>query len=685
VSTCNSLPYIQIQHPPLKLLVDTGCFVSIIRPSVAETNFPSSIYYGNSKIKTATGEKEIKFKADIPAFSEFCSNDIFRFLLYDFHDFFDGIIGLRDLLKLKLSIDLTNNRLISDSLIIPLYFRQPDEKSFTNADALSRIEINAVEDDNSSIIVNIGDTMTEISQVTDEYLNNSDHVPQSAAPKSVEPTPSTSKIKIISNVQIKPPDRVISDNETIHSAVENPIVEIPVTDKPLNNYKNQIIINCPRDAINHNVKTQKIFDKTRLIFSIPLNNFETNMIKQYLNPKQSYTLFFKTPEIAPRFTKIVQMYFKNTSFKFVKSNVLLTDVIDLDEQKDTLKYYHEGKTCHKGINEMKSAITRNWYWPNMINDITHYVNNCETCQIAKYDRNPPVIKFNLTPTASKPFEQIHIDTFKILNHSFLTILDSFSKYGQAYPITSLNPINIIDALLSFISHHGLPYKITSDCGGEFKNNLLEDFCKLHKIELHYTTPKNSNSNSLVERFHSTLAEEIRCLRLEKPNESTNKLIYYAIIGYNNAIHSVTGYTPFEIVKGHINTSDPFDLNDRRIISNYIQQHKENVKTLYNNIQQKSANKKEQIINNQNANRQDPEPYTPNQTAYIKTKARNKAYPKFVKTKVITDLDKKLTTQQGIYHKNHVKRNRKTNKENLSLQPNSQNGNSPQNPPHHNPN
>jgi hypothetical protein len=335
VSTCNSLPYIQIQHPPLKLLVDTGCFVSIIRPSVAETNFPSSIYYGNSKIKTATGEKEIKFKADIPAFSEFCSNDIFRFLLYDFHDFFDGIIGLRDLLKLKLSIDLTNNRLISDSLIIPLYFRQPDEKSFTNADALSRIEINAVEDDNSSIIVNIGDTMTEISQVTDEYLNNSDHVPQSAAPKSVEPTPSTSKIKIISNVQIKPPDRVISDNETIHSAVENPIVEIPVTDKPLNNYKNQIIINCPRDAINHNVKTQKIFDKTRLIFSIPLNNFETNMIKQYLNPKQSYTLFFKTPEIAPRFTKIVQMYFKNTSFKFVKSNVLLTDVIDLDEQKDT--------------------------------------------------------------------------------------------------------------------------------------------------------------------------------------------------------------------------------------------------------------------------------------------------------------------------------------------------------------
>jgi hypothetical protein len=1224
VSTCNSLPYIKIQNPPLKLLIDTGCFISIIRPSVAETYFPSSIYHENSKIKTATGEKELKYKADIPAFSEFCSDDNFKFLLYDFHDFFDGIIGLRDLLKLKLSIDLTHNRLISDSLIIPLFFRQTHEKSFTfsvdahevmkiklpvnclkgdviipeqkikalyvpetlttadngfantevhnntnnritltlespinvisfptsqqqhfdffhldsfltksknikhspdiqnlirtdhlndeekkailslchefkdifhsddktltftnqvkhtikttdeipvhtksyrypfvhkaevakqieqmlengiirpsqspwsspiwivpkkmdasgktkwrivvdyrkinektiddryplpnindildklgkcqyfttldlasgfhqiemdpesipktafnvenghyeyvrmpfglknapatfqrvmdnvlkdlqgkvcfvymddiiifstslqehtsnlrlvfeklrkcrfkiqldkseflrkeveflghvitpdgikpnpkkieaikkfpipktvkdiksflgllgyyrrfiknfakitkpftkclkkgekilhttefcrafeycknilsnepilqypdfskpfilttdasqfaigailsqgeigkdlpiayasrtlntaecnystiekellaivwstkyfrpylfgnkftivtdhkplqwlfnlkepssrlvrwrlkleefnynivykkgkqntNADALSRIEIHALEkdDDRFSTIGNEGD----ISETIDKYLTNPDPKPTLDCPSLKELTSklkSKQKINIISDIQIKPPD--YDDNETIHTSIENPVLEIPITNKPVNYFKSQIIIHCNKDALKPNIKITKAFDKTKITASIPLTNFETNtvnILKTNLDPKQTHCLFFKSPEIEPRFIKTVQMYFKNTAFKFIKSNIILQDLVNLEDQKEKLKYHHESKTCHKGINEMTNSLQRNYYWPNMIKDITAYVNNCEICQTAKYERNPPVIKFNLTPTSSKPFEHIHMDTFKILNHSFLTILDSFSRYGQAYCITSLNPINILNSLLTFISHHGLPQKITTDCGGEFKNNVLSDFCKLHKIELHYTTPKNSNSNSPVERFHSTLAEEIRCLKLEKPRDSIETLISYAIIGYNNAIHSVTNYTPFEIVKGHINSDDPFEMTDTKIISNYIQQHKEKVQTLYADIKEKTQTKKEQIVDKLNATREEPKTFIPGHSAYISTKERNKAKPKFISSKILANNDKKLKTRQGTYHKATVKEPRK---------------------------
>lgn len=142
----------------------------------------------------------------------------------------------------------------------------------------------------------------------------------------------------------------------------------------------------------------------------------------------------------------MQIYFKNSSFQLLQSSQLLEDVIDIETQKQKLEYYHVGKTCHKGINEIKASLSRNCYWSDMIKDITNFVNNCKTCQTAKYDRHPPVLKFNLTPTASKPFEHIHAATFKILNHTFFTILDSFSKYGQAYPIQSLHTINIIDNL-----------------------------------------------------------------------------------------------------------------------------------------------------------------------------------------------------------------------------------------------
>lgn len=285
---------------------------------------------------------------------------------------------------------------------------------------------------------------------------------------------------------------------------------------------------------------------------------------------------------------------------------MVSDIDNSDEQKLKLKlkYFHEGKTCHKGINEMHKSLTKNYYWPSMINDITCYVNSCEICQTAKYERNPPILQFNITPTASESFEHIHIDTFFILNQKFLTTIDAFSKYGQAYHIDSIIALNTIDKILTYITHHGLPVKITVDRGTEFKNNNLENFCKLHKIELHYTTAKNSNSNSPVERFHSTLAEQIRCLKLEKPQETVIELMPYAIIGYNNTLHSVTGYTPFQIINGHINHSVPYELTEDKIISNYIQKYKDKMKIVYNKVQQKISDNKNKIINKLNTQREE---------------------------------------------------------------------------------
>ena len=71
----NSLPYIKIKNPPLKLLVDTGCYHSI-----AETYFPETIYHFPTIIKTGTGEKETLLKAKVKAFPEFLFQ--YRYLFY---------------------------------------------------------------------------------------------------------------------------------------------------------------------------------------------------------------------------------------------------------------------------------------------------------------------------------------------------------------------------------------------------------------------------------------------------------------------------------------------------------------------------------------------------------------------------------------------------------------------------
>lgn len=56
-------------------------------------------------------------------------------------------------------------------------------------------------------------------------------------------------------------------------------------------------------------------------------------------------------------------------------------------------------------------------------------------------------------------------------------------------------------------------------------------------------PLHSTSNGQVERFHSTLLEIARCLKLQKGLTDTTNLIMQAAIEYNRSIHSVKGEKP----------------------------------------------------------------------------------------------------------------------------------------------
>lgn len=130
--------------------------------------------------------------------------------------------------------------------------------------------------------------------------------------------------------------------------------------------------------------------------------------------------------------------------------------------------------------------------------INKIINECETCLISKYERNPYKTPFLGPMLAKRPFEVIHIDTFSFESNKFLTLIDLFSKYTQAYHVQDLTGITILNKLRHYFAHHGYPTKIVCDEGKEFKNHVLEEQCKLFKINLHYTTNYNSNSNSPIE-------------------------------------------------------------------------------------------------------------------------------------------------------------------------------------------
>jgi len=51
----------------------------------------------------------------------------------------------------------------------------------------------------------------------------------------------------------------------------------------------------------------------------------------------------------------------------------------------------------------------------------------------------------------------------------------------------------------------------------------------------------------VERFHSTLAEIARCLKIERGIKDTVELILLVTIEYNKTIHSITNKRPIDVI------------------------------------------------------------------------------------------------------------------------------------------
>lgn len=585
-------------------------------------------------------------------------------------------------LKWLMSLKEPNSRLVRWRLKLEEFDYEIEYKKGkhnTNADALSRIEIHTKETET--------DDITHLTKYIDEFneelsgrhkRQNIDAENESLIGNIEEPPSMEDVAEDQQESQRRDStetERTISAEEesdvaTVHTSQENPIQEMPITERCLNSFDHQIkltfVLHSPARP-----KTEQTFPhKKRLHAQISTSNLESDVIhlfKNYINPKFTYAIYFSNETYIPQINEILRTTFKNNAYKLIKTNIILEDLNDEHQQQDLIRNTHEGKTNHRGILETESRIRRTYYWPGIKKNVTDFINVCDICQTSKYDRNPPNQTLMLTPTPSKPFEIIHIDTFQAQSQKFLTLIDTFSKYAQAYPLATLSGIEVVKALLTFSTHHGLPQLIIMDRGTELKNTVVLEFLKIHKIKTHFITVNNPQSNGAIERFHSTLVEHLRIIRA-KNNGKIDILNHmpYAILGYNNSIHSTTKQKPIDVINGHLNTKDPFDINiNEQLMNNYIQEHRDFTSEIYRQLNEKLITDKEKVITYHNKNREEPLQYDDDTDAYrkITTLTRNKLNPKFSKEKVVQDKGVKIRTINRNLHKRNLKRP-KTNQKKL---------------------
>lgn len=476
----------------------------------------------------------------------------------------------------------------------------------TNADALSRAKIfhnsidslavNFEDNEDDEIIPRIFENVRREMEREAEN-NNNQHIPEEppALPLSI-PTATSDSMSIVSS----DPNQLVSTN---HTQADNENNGIPIIDDAIERQQKQFYIRSTPGS-TYRVENRTTNSKVTIkdVF-IPVNNTEQEIIrflKEHTIADRVFHCYFIDESLYLTFSRVYTTIFNERGPKLIRCTCRVTLVENKSEQLDIIKKYHEGKNIHRGIQETFKHIRRNYHWPNMLLTIQTFINKCDTCLKAKYERNPLRPPLMVTETPTKPLQHLFMDLYSTGGGTFLTIIDNFSKFAQAVPMLGSSSVHVADALLKIFSILGLPLKITTDSDTKFENDVLKEICASHNIEIHFTTPYNPNSNSPIERFHSTIGEIIRIQRMTNKDDTIQVIMRYAVIAYNNSIHSATGYTPHELLYGHTAARNPLELYyPREFYQDFVLKHRANAEAVQECVAAHLSKNKEQVIAKRN--------------------------------------------------------------------------------------
>lgn len=428
------------------------------------------------------------------------------------------------------------------------------------------------------------------------------------------------------------------DSQTVHSAEESADYYIHFTERPINYYRNQLILKFFHSS---EIINETLFGKfKRTIVCEP--NFTddkiTEIIKTFHNGKQTAIM---APESL--YKSLQDVYKKHFDQKghFVITQNIVEDVHLEDRQNEIIVKEH--LRAHRGVTEVEAQLKRTYFFPRMQAKIKSYINTCNICNKHKYERKPYNIKISPRAVTEKPLERVHMDIFIIDKCNFLSLIDSFTKHLQMISIKTKNLIHVQKALGKYISTFGVPKTIITDHETTFLSIQLRSFLDKLGTQLMYAA--SSESNGQIERTHSTIIEIFNTNKHKFKGMGTKSKIKLSVALYNDTVHSATKFTPNEIMFNQNNIANPEEVL-------------KNAQTLFLKTKENILRSQQKLIKD-NDNREDPPHLEEGQEVFVIPNIRTKTQPRANNTTVNETHDKTFKNKRNIKrHKNKIKRLKK---------------------------
>lgn len=201
---------------------------------------------------------------------------------------------------------------------------------------------------------------------------------------------------------------------------------------------------------------------------------------------------------------------------------------------------------HQGIVKSK-AIARSFvWWPGMENDIENFVKKCEQCAV--HQNEPSRSSLHPWEYPKYPWQRLHIDyAGPFLGHSYLIVVDAYSKWPEVIPTQSTTALSTIRALMSVFATHGLPERIVSDNGPQFTSQEFQEFLTVNGIYHTLSATYHPATNGEAERFVQTFKMNMKCRQATASNVIS--CIHKFLLAYRTTPQATTGVPPSQLLMG----------------------------------------------------------------------------------------------------------------------------------------
>ena len=333
-------------------------------------------------------------------------------------------------------------------------------------------------------------------------------------------------------------DDTASDS-TIHSEISSTDI-IKSIKYPVNQFRNQLIITKSNFSNN---SSSKIFNKnTRHTINFHSITSLLDILKAIINPNVTNAIHCDLQTLGEIQNDVIRSF---PGVKFIYSSKIVIDVINESDQLEIMNTEHN--RAHRNLKENFQQIISEYYFPKIRTSLQTIISNCKICHENKYQRHPPRTEMGKTPIPENPGEILHLDIFSTDKLLFLTCVDKFSKFAIVQQIASRAIVDIKNAIAQILLTFPRTKIIVSDNEKSFCSNTVKNFLlNNYSITQFFIPTLHSTSNGQVERFHSTLMEIARCVRVQQNLSETVELVLLATHKYNSSIHSVTGEKPCDL-------------------------------------------------------------------------------------------------------------------------------------------